>query len=176
MNKDYKIQAVSEKVKNWSSQYGDFTTYYVKLSGNSDEAVQLNKKSDSPAPNEGDELYGEIQQTEFGSKFKSQIKSQKKPFGGIARPSESQDTQDNIARSVALKAAVDYWSNTENTLTDYVQVLAIAEKFLEWLQNTGSQSSSPAVPTPSGSAETKEEKSQPARVQTEPLEVPPEWQ
>lgn len=71
MAKEYKIQGVSHKIKNWTSQYGDFTTYYVQLEGYGDEAIQLNKKSDSPKPEDGDELYGEIQETEFGKKFKS---------------------------------------------------------------------------------------------------------
>lgn len=173
MSKEYTIEAVSEKTKNWSSQYGGFTTYYVKLNGEGDEAIQLNKKSDSPAPNSGDELYGEIQITEFGKKFKSQ----KKPFGSNARTPESQDTQDNIARSVALKAAVDLSVGflSAGGKAETASVLETADTLLTWLQNTGSQSSSPAVPTPSGTKETQEEKTQPARDYVSEEEIPPEF-
>lgn len=78
MAKEYVIQGVSEKVKNWSSKYGDFTTYYVQLEGEGDDAIQLNKKSDSPAPKSEDKIYGEITETEFGLKFKSEQRADSK--------------------------------------------------------------------------------------------------
>ena len=91
MSKDYKIQGVSHKIKNWTSQYGDFTTYHVQLEGLGDEAIQLNKKSDSPKPEEGDEIYGEITETEFGKKFKSVQKSE----GTSAKVSDKPTYKDN---------------------------------------------------------------------------------
>lgn len=80
MNKEYEIQAVSEKIKNWSNNYGDFTTYTVKFP-DSDDAVQLNKKSDSPAPKESDILYGTIEETEFGKRFKTSMKPNRERQG-----------------------------------------------------------------------------------------------
>lgn len=134
MSETYKITAVSEKIKNWSSQHGDFTTYFVRLDGQGDEAVQVNKKSSSTAPKVGDEIYGELTSTEYGIKFKSVTK----PFGTDTKPSESNDTQDSISRSVALKAAVDYWNSVlTHTKSDATSqaVLEIADDFLVWLKD-----------------------------------------
>lgn len=72
---DHTISAVSPKTKTWSSQYGEMITYHVKLNDD-DQVVQLNKKQDSPTPKIGDQVYGEIQDTEYGQKFKAA----KKPF------------------------------------------------------------------------------------------------
>lgn len=82
MNKEYRVQAVSEKLKNWSNAYGDFTTYYIKLDGEGDDAISINKKSDSPAPKEGDELYGEVTETEFGKRIKTAAKPFESHTGG----------------------------------------------------------------------------------------------
>lgn len=96
MAQEYTIDIVSEKIKNWSNNYGDFTTYTVKFP-DSDDAVQLNKKSDSPAPKEGDVLYGEITETEFGKRFKSE----QKPFGE-SKPSGSQNTYKDNSKNITL--------------------------------------------------------------------------
>lgn len=112
MGKQYTIQGVSEKIKNWSSKYGDFTTYYVQLEGEGDEAVQLNKKSESPAPKEGDELYGEITETEFGMKFKSeqrQESSSQKPS-----PKSYQDNSKNITLGLVWKVLIGIQGVPEN--------------------------------------------------------------
>ncbi len=157
MSETYKIGAVSEKIKNWSSQHGDFTTYYVRLEGQSD-TVQVNKKSSSPSPKVGDEIYGDLTESEYGTKFKSASK----PFGGSARTPESNDTQDNIARSVALKASVEYWAigASANTGTEE-EVLDTADKFLTWL--TGSQGKVQGVPSSPETAATNDSKPQSAR-------------
>lgn len=180
MGKTYKIQAVSTKVDNWSNEYGDFSTYHIKLEGQEadDEVVQLNKKSDSPAPQAGDEIYGDLTGTKFGIKFKSE----KKPFGGQASlplPSgstESRDTQDSIDRSVVLKASVDLisrvaWKPNKSWQQD---TLDVADEFLEWLQNTGS----PSRGEPTSPPATNEAKSQPASdpdPEWSKLDVPEEW-
>lgn len=83
MAQEYTISAVSPKQNNWESAYGPMITYHVKLNGG-EEVVQLNKKADSPQPTKGDTVYGDIQETEYGAKFKSV----KKPFssGGKFQP------------------------------------------------------------------------------------------
>ena len=72
-----KVIAVSEKTKEWSSQYGDMVTYYVKFEG-SDDAVQVNRKDTSPKPSVGDNLDGTIEESEYGLKFKAAPRA----FGG----------------------------------------------------------------------------------------------
>ena len=74
-----KVIAVSEKTKEWSSQYGDMITYYVKFEG-SDDAVQVNRKDTSPKPSVGDNLDGTIEESEYGLKFKAAPRA----FGGGA--------------------------------------------------------------------------------------------
>lgn len=46
------------------------------------------------------------------------------------------EQQESIARSVALKAAVDYYSGQKPTPSE---VTNVAERFLDWLTNSGSQ-------------------------------------
>lgn len=134
MSKEYTIDIISEKVKNWSNQFGDFSTYTVKLAG-SDDAVDINKKSDSPAPKSGEVIYGELQETAFGLKFKSE----KRPFGEAKTtptssntPTESHDTQDSIYRSVALNdAAIVYQATGEPS----EPILKLADEFYGWLHH-----------------------------------------
>lgn len=146
------------------AKYG--LTYWVKFSGNAETYLWATKTE----PVEGKEYYGHFQTTSGKSlRFKT---DEKKDIGGNVITPESSDTQDNIARSVALKAAVDAASGEP---VDVDKVLEIANGFLTWLQNTGSQSSSPAVPTPSGTKETQEEKTQPARDYVSEEEIPPEF-
>lgn len=141
-----------------STDYGIW--YSVKFVG--DAETYLWQTKTEPIP--GEKYWGWLEETKSGKsvKFKWDKKNAPQDFGGSARPSESQDTQDNIARSVALKAAVDYWNSVlTHTKSDATSqaVLEIADDFLVWLQNTGSESQVAHPPVD----RTKEEKSQPAR-------------
>lgn len=71
MPQTYKIVAVKSQAKDWDSKYGPMKTYLVQFEGNG-EPVQINKKADSPVPQVGEEVYGTIQETEYGQKFKSE--------------------------------------------------------------------------------------------------------
>lgn len=75
MAQTYRISAVSPETRNWSSQYGEKTTYKVRFDGHQN-VVQMNKNADAPAPKVGDEVYGTIQASEYGDKFKGE----RKPF------------------------------------------------------------------------------------------------
>lgn len=77
MAETYKIKAVKPEPKQWSSQYGPMLTYTVLFEGR-EIPTEINKKQDSPAPKVGDEVFGDINRTEYGDKFKSQ----QKPFSG----------------------------------------------------------------------------------------------
>lgn len=80
MAQAYKIKAVRSKAKDWESKFGPMKTYLIQLEGNG-EPVQINKKADSPAPQVGDELFGDIEQSEYGQKFKAA----QKPFASTAK-------------------------------------------------------------------------------------------
>lgn len=77
MPEAYKVTAVKPEPKQWSGAYGPMLTYEVMLEGH-EVPVEVNKKPESPAPQKGDELYGDINRTEYGDKFKGAPK----PFGG----------------------------------------------------------------------------------------------
>lgn len=139
----------------WNSPDGKVTIWTIKLEVDGERNTQSTmSKAIATKGFQGDV---EIYTNQKGKDYVRQ--APKEDVGGNARPSD--DTQDNIARSVALKAAVDLHNNGWKEESD---ILKTADILLAWLQNTGSQSSSPAVPNPSGTAkETKEEKAQPAR-------------
>lgn len=115
MAKEYTIDAVSEKVKNWDSRYGPMVTYHVRLEGEGDSAIQLNKKSDSPIPKVGDELYGEITETEFGMKFKSEQRpdGQTSLQGTKSKPAY-QDNSKNITLGLVWKVLIGIQGVPEN--------------------------------------------------------------
>lgn len=156
--------------KPWSSPDGKVTIWTIKLEVDGERNTQSTMSK--AIATEGFQGDVEIYTNQKGKDYVRQ--APKEDFGSNARTPD--DTQDNIARSVALKAAVDFGAATVNdkfTPTEE-QILVTADKFLAWLQNMGSPSSSPAVPLPSGSVETKEEKSQPARDYVSEEEIPPE--
>lgn len=124
---DYKIKAVKDSPKEWDSRFGPMVTYLIQVEGNG-EPVQLNKKADSPAPKVGDEISGEISDTEYGQKFKAEYKANNSGF------KKSPETEENIARAVALKASVELWADPENSHAPE-DVIETAEIFLAWLQN-----------------------------------------
>lgn len=71
MAQSYRVVAVSSTVKEWAGNYGPMKTYRLKLEGLED-VVELNKKPESPAPKQGDELFGTVEDSEFGKKFKAE--------------------------------------------------------------------------------------------------------
>lgn len=78
----YKIQAVSQTVREYDSKYGPMKSYKVKFVGN-DEAIELTQKASSPAPYEGQELEGEIDTSgQYGPKFKKAYGSGGGSYGG----------------------------------------------------------------------------------------------
>lgn len=91
MSQNYTIEHVftddngGPVVKEWSSGFGKLYQYKVKFS-EFHENVNLNKKPDSPAPEVGDEVYGDITTREWTSPDGETIefynfKSQQRPDG-----------------------------------------------------------------------------------------------
>lgn len=116
MSQEYKIAAVSPQTKSWSSQHGEFITYYIKVEGD-DEPVQLNKKSGSPKPQVGEELYGSINTSEYGKKFKSE----KRPFN-----KDNPDKQNQIKAQWAIGQAKDW---VLQTTQDFGEIERTAAQF-----------------------------------------------
>lgn len=106
MNEEYKITAVSPQVKEWEGQYGKMKTFHVRLDKHGDTPVQLNKKLGSPEPQVGESVYGSIQRTEYGDKFKGA----KKPFSGGGQPRDDMA----IRAQWAIGQAVNYLNSIQD--------------------------------------------------------------
>lgn len=99
----FKIKAVKTTPKDWESKYGPMKTWLIQVEGNG-EPVQLNKKAESPTPQVGDELYGNIEQTEYGQKFKSESK----PFAGGGQKREYHDNSDGQRQGMCINNAANF--------------------------------------------------------------------
>lgn len=77
---DYKIEAVANEVRSYTTQYGDMKSYKVKLPGVND-AVEVSQKASTPPPVAGDTLTGTVESSSFGPKFKKEF-TPKAPGGG----------------------------------------------------------------------------------------------
>ena len=131
MNKEYTIDKVSSKIKEWEGQFGKMVTYHIKFPNN-DEVIEMNRKPDSPAPKVGDTVFGEIKQTEFGYRFHGAKTPQgQKTFG------KSQGEQWAIMRMNALGSAVNHIGASIDNKPNPEKVLDTAEKFYAWLVVTG---------------------------------------
>ncbi len=117
MAQEYKVTAVSPKTKEWSSQYGDMVTYYVKVDSETD-AVQMNKKADSKPPQVGDELYGTITSTEYGLKFKGE----KKPFNTKPAYEPREDHHEAIKAQWAIGQAVQVFISEKGKSLNQVEI------------------------------------------------------
>lgn len=131
--------------------------YSVKFEGDAETYITMAKS----APVAGQKVYGHIDLTAKGKPIR--FKKDKVPEGQ-PNPSgqASHSTDENIARSVALKAAVDFVNNeatTEFTLT-------VAEDFLAWLKGQ--------YPINTSKAEPKRDWGSVGKGGSEPLPTPPE--
>ncbi len=86
MDREYIISAVSDQTKPITTQYGSLVGYQIKFEGQAD-VVSLNQKPETPAPTVGQKLFGHLEPTPYGMKFKkaSQFDNQsinQPAFGG----------------------------------------------------------------------------------------------
>lgn len=146
MSQAYTITAVKPEVSQWSNAYGTFNSYTVRIAEHNDP-ITFNRKTDSPAPKIGEELYGDlVNDSPHGWKFKSQ----KRPdgFSGSTSPQqsgESVDTQDSIWRSVALNNAAVIFQGAAGEAAK-ADVIGYADVFYAWLKSPDTRTE-PASPT-----------------------------
>lgn len=88
MSQEYTIKAVSEHTRTYDTKFGQMISYKLKLDG-VDAPVELGQKTTTPAPQAGQTLYGHIEETTFGPKFK---KEQPQDFGQARTSSGSTPT------------------------------------------------------------------------------------
>lgn len=106
--KYYTILKVSEQPpKTWEGSFGPMETYKVMLEG-VDEPVEINRKPGN-VPKVAESIYGEVNSTEYGYKFKPE----KKPFGKSnyqPRP----DHHEEIKAQWAIGQAVTIYNATND--------------------------------------------------------------
>lgn len=122
MAETYKIKQVKKVPKEWKNEHGNFKTWLIQVEGNG-EPIQLNKKADSPDPQEGDELYGTILETDYGQKFKSE----KKPFVSKTNGYDSKGNKHGNALKIAgeyLIKNMDYQDAEQGEFVKDLEALA----------------------------------------------------
>lgn len=107
-----------------SDQYGIY--YSVKFEGDAETYLWQTKTP----PVEGEKYYGHIEESKSGKslRFKKDKVEEVKP----QQTGSTQSTDESIARAVALKAAVELFADTKDSVND---VLETANTFLGWLKN-----------------------------------------
>lgn len=128
MPQEYTVSQVSSKEpKRWKNDYGTMVTYVVMLEGHQNP-VQINKKEASNAPIVGDTIYGHIEPTDFGDKFKSDLRTSGSGGNKTSGQSASYTPRDDasIKAQFAIKAAIQYviGDNTTPMTTQDVETYA----------------------------------------------------
>src|SRR4051812_3565115 len=85
----FTIKAIDPKTRNYSTRYGEMTSYKV-LFNEMDQPVEISQKSTTPAPAIGDALEGTVDMSgQYGPKFKKEYNPQ---GGGNFGQPQSQPT------------------------------------------------------------------------------------
>lgn len=124
---NFNIEAVNPKTRTFDSKYGSMVSYQVKFVGN-DNAVEVTRKSSSPAPKAGDALEGTIDVSgEYGPKFKAEYAN--KSFGGagskpayIPKDEKAIQAMWSIGQAVVLHNATNTGTKVE---IETIEALAI---------------------------------------------------
>lgn len=127
---EFTINRVSSKEpKRWKNDYGTMITYLVMLEGR-DNPVQLNKKESSDAPVTGDTIYGHIEETSFGDKFKSDLRPSGPGGNKAGGQSTSYTPRDDasIKAQFSIKAAIQYVTGVGTTPKSLDEVEKIAKQ------------------------------------------------
>lgn len=105
----YTVIAVSNETRPWTSQKGGpMVSYRVHLkdtAGQVSENVELSQKTATPAPQPGQLLEGNIDNGEYGLKFKKAFQQQNGPRGRSPQESAAitrQHSQDMALRAIDL--------------------------------------------------------------------------
>lgn len=157
MPSDHKIVGVTKRPRLWTSpQWGDFHAYECDVvevaTGQQTSGVEVSIKTDSPVPQAGDELYGDIDHSgQYGPKFK---KASKPGAGGggasrgraparrAGRPDDDpatyaarqaaiarQHSHDVALKFLELRGGIKDGDASDDEILDYV--LKLAEKVHE---------------------------------------------
>lgn len=149
MKKDY-IITKSRVLKEWKNKQGiDMITYEIRVEGDED-ILQINQVKTTPAPHEGQVIYGEVSVDDYGKKLhkKSKDFDAEPVLTSIAMPSQDApartNNNDSFYRCNALNNAVAVGG-------DLKTILGNAEEFIMWLDNSAVKPvSEEPLPEPQG--------------------------
>ena len=100
---EYTIEAVASEVREYESKYGTMKSYKLKLTGELDP-VELSQKATTPAPTVGTVLNGNIEDGQYGKKFKKDFQANgttPRSFGGGA-PKDSYTMYLSYAKDILI--------------------------------------------------------------------------
>jgi hypothetical protein len=107
VSENFTVEGVIKR-EEWEGSYGAMVTYRLRVNG---EEVDLNQKPETPAPTEGQQIYGHLEP----GKFRQRLKKDKRPDGSTSTSGSSDyskrsrsngksaDQTASIHRQVALK-------------------------------------------------------------------------
>ena len=135
---EYTIKQVSQQEpKRYEGKYGVTLYYKVRFEG-SDETVEIGRKEGNP-PKEGDRLYGQIEETEYGQKFKAE----RRPFEAHRAGNKPLRDDSAIQAQFAIKTAVAYLDNDEQATLDTVE--QYAKDFFAMIERVKNSTQKPSL-------------------------------
>lgn len=145
MPSDFTIKAVVGE-KSWEGNYGRMLDYELAVDDLS-ETVTLTQKPETPAPYDGQVIYGHLEDGKFGKKLKKDQRdngSQPASKGSGDDYARRPDHPDNVARmkhTSALSAAPKYYEvlRTDGVIakpTSKDHALATLRGLIEWLEGS----------------------------------------
>lgn len=151
----YTVAAVSQEVRDYTTQYGNMKEYRVKFKeGHPELVVKWSRKEDSPAPKVGDEVEGTIDMSgEYGPKFKQDFSKGAGGFkGGYRDPVEPY-----IGHAAQVAAAIIANTGKLNAVTFKSAISAVLEQGKKLHDESKAQPALTANPTPKTEEEPPQE-------------------
>lgn len=123
MAQTFKIEAVSSTKREFESKYGPMVSYRLKLEG-VEEPVELTKKTTSPAPTKGSELYGTVDMSsQYGPKFKTERQFD---GGGGSKPSYQPKDEKAIQAMWAIGQSAQFLATSQGAKADIADIEPLA--------------------------------------------------
>ncbi len=149
MSQDFKIIEVIRS-KPFNSKYGEMISYTLTVDGGEGYPmeVEINQKNETPAPLEGQSIYGHVDETEYGYKLKKDQRPE--PVAPVASPRPAaapsavhpndDARQSMIVRQSSLKVAMDFLIANATTTRFSKEDVVEAAKYFAAYAETGEAS------------------------------------
>jgi hypothetical protein len=119
--------------REWNGQHGPMVTYKIELEGHG--VAELNQKPETPAPQEGQSIFGDLQPGREGYPPKLK-KAQQNSFGGGGKsPEQQKSIVRQHSQEMALRAldtSVGFGCYVHDDFTDPVKYRALIVKWTDF--------------------------------------------